>query len=112
MLKPIKPSKTIQVPVTREQRRKEIAAYESEIHHKIIGAIGAITFMPKEKQMEVLAYRADNAFMENVFFTLASSPDFYALMKFALTNTKNEKGETIFENAQRMKEEFDATKDK
>gem|GEM_PF-6666922 len=100
------------MPVTREQRRKEIAAYENEIHHKIIGAIGAITFMPKENQMEVLASRADDVFMENVFFTLASSPDFYALMKFAITNTKNEKGEAIFETAQKGKEEFDAAKDK
>jgi len=33
-------------------------------------------------------------------------------MKFAITNTKNEKGEAIFETAQKGKEEFDATKDK
>jgi hypothetical protein len=81
----------------KEIEQASIDLIINDIRHKMIKAHGALMFIQKATEVEVVTYKHKEV-TESIFRTLAQSPELYSLMKLCVHETENAEGDKIYDN--------------
>ncbi len=80
----------------RESTNKQYKRFRDKVTSKLVGCEAGVAFFLKKDMIDQVVYDPSDKSNE-IFYSLATNPEIYAIFKLAVLLTENVKGDEIFE---------------
>jgi len=81
--------------MTREERRNRERKFASQCTSNVVTSECAVAFFLKEERVDSALYDPEDKVNE-IFYSLATKPELYAIFKLAVLLTENEEGDKLY----------------